>query len=260
MNERKLRRSLAESCEGAIRFRKEGRDRFRVLTPFQYSDGDHLVIVLKRDGDRWCLSDEAHSFMSLSYRMNLNTLDGGPRREFLDRTKRRFDILEWDGALVKLIDLETFSVELLEFAQALVQISDIDYLRRDRVQSTFRSDLKRFIVNTAGDDHVDVNWHDAEHDVDGRYPADYRIHNGGRPLFLFALTTDNTTRDATISLLKYDSWGLDFVAGGIFEERQKVTDKAISRFTDSADFEADFQSPIEMQVAKQQVEEHARAS
>ena len=45
----------------------EGLDRYRVLTPFRFDDGDHLAIVLKRDGDEWILSDEAHTYMHLTY-------------------------------------------------------------------------------------------------------------------------------------------------------------------------------------------------
>ena len=48
-----------------IRLSREGADRFRVFTPFLFDDGDHLAIVLKRQGARWVLSDEAHTCMRL---------------------------------------------------------------------------------------------------------------------------------------------------------------------------------------------------
>ena len=40
----------------------DGKERYRVLTPFQFEDGDELVIVLKKEGERWLLSDEAHTY------------------------------------------------------------------------------------------------------------------------------------------------------------------------------------------------------
>ena len=49
-----------------IRLSGEGIDRFRVFTPFLFDDGDHLAIVLKKDGPRWVLSDEAHTYMHLT--------------------------------------------------------------------------------------------------------------------------------------------------------------------------------------------------
>lgn len=46
----------ARVCE-QIYLEPEGNHRFLVNTPFRFEDGDHFVIVLKRDGDRWILSD-----------------------------------------------------------------------------------------------------------------------------------------------------------------------------------------------------------
>ena len=40
-----------------VRLAGEGVDRYRVFTPFLFEDGDHLSIVLKRDGAQWVLSD-----------------------------------------------------------------------------------------------------------------------------------------------------------------------------------------------------------
>ena len=37
-----------------IRLSAEGIDRFRVFTPFLFEDGDHLAVVLKKEGMRWC--------------------------------------------------------------------------------------------------------------------------------------------------------------------------------------------------------------
>ena len=50
-----------------IRLSGEGIGRFRVFTPFLFDDGDHLAIVLKKEGTRWVLSDEAHTYMHLTY-------------------------------------------------------------------------------------------------------------------------------------------------------------------------------------------------
>ena len=33
----------------------EGKNRYRIFTPFKFEDGDHLAIVLKHKGDNWAL-------------------------------------------------------------------------------------------------------------------------------------------------------------------------------------------------------------
>ena len=60
-----------------IRLAGEGIDRFRVLTPFLFDDGDHLAIVLKKEGARWVLSDEAHTYMHLTYDIEEKDLHRG---------------------------------------------------------------------------------------------------------------------------------------------------------------------------------------
>ena len=53
-------------------------DRYQVFTPFLFDDGDHLVIVLKRNNSHWVLSDEGHTYMHLTYRTGR---EGSPTRD-----------------------------------------------------------------------------------------------------------------------------------------------------------------------------------
>jgi hypothetical protein len=48
----------------------EGIHRYVVSTPFTFDDGDGFTVVLKRDSSGWFLTDEAHTFMHLSYEMD----------------------------------------------------------------------------------------------------------------------------------------------------------------------------------------------
>jgi len=43
-------------CE-SVRLVAAGNQRHRVLTPCMFDDGDHLAMVLKREGDRWLLGE-----------------------------------------------------------------------------------------------------------------------------------------------------------------------------------------------------------
>ena len=61
----------------------EGVNRYRVFAPFLFDDGDHLVIVLKKELDRWVLSDEGHTFMRLTetpHRLPLKLFAMDPQR------------------------------------------------------------------------------------------------------------------------------------------------------------------------------------
>ena len=45
---------------------KESNDRFRILTPIKFKDGDHIVCVLKKIKNDWYLSDEGNTLMKLN--------------------------------------------------------------------------------------------------------------------------------------------------------------------------------------------------
>ena len=53
-----MERDFHQKVSAKVRLATEGMERFRVFTPFLFDDGDHLVIVLKKEGARWVLSDE----------------------------------------------------------------------------------------------------------------------------------------------------------------------------------------------------------
>lgn len=54
---------------------EEGKNRYRVFTPFQFRNGDHLAIVLKKVNGEWVLSDEGHTYLHLSCTVALEELD-----------------------------------------------------------------------------------------------------------------------------------------------------------------------------------------
>ena len=69
-------------CE-KLKISSEGVERFRVYTPFMFEDGDHLSVVMKRDNGRWCLSDEGHTYMHLTYDIDEKDLQRGTRQKII---------------------------------------------------------------------------------------------------------------------------------------------------------------------------------
>ena len=218
-------------CE-SVSLRAEGVNRYRVFTPFVFDDGDHLVIVLKREQNGWILSDEGHTFMHLTYSISESDLQRGTRQKIITDTLSAFRVQDREGELVAAIENSEYGHALYSFVQAVLKISDVTFLTRERVRSTFMEDFRSFMVETVPEERREFNWHHPEHDPQGMYPVDCRVNGMKRPLFVFALPSDSKTMVATISILQYEKWGLPLRSLGIFEDQEQIGRKVLARFTD----------------------------
>ena len=210
----------------------EGLNRYRVLTPFRFSDGDHLAIVLKRDGDGWMLSDEAHTYMHLTYEMDERDLHRGTRQTIISNTLSVFEIEDRAGELVLTIPGDRYGDALYSFAQALLKIGDVSYLSREQVRSTFMDDFRASFTQWVPEERRVFDWHDPDRDPQGIYGVDCRVNGMSRPVLVHALPNDGRTRDATISLLQFEKWGIPFRSVAIFEDQEDINRKVLARFSD----------------------------
>ncbi|MBI5663613.1 MAG: DUF1828 domain-containing protein [Nitrospirae bacterium] len=218
-------------CE-QLRLSAEGINRYRVFTPFLFEDGDHLAVVLKREQDRWILSDEGHTYMHLTYDLDEKDLQKGTRQKIITTALSAFSVNDRNGELIIGIQDDHYGDALYSFIQALLKITDVSYLSRERVRSTFMEDFRNFIEERVPKNRRSFDWNDTQHDPEGKYVIDCRINGMSRPLFVCALPGDDKVRDATIGLLKFESWGVPFRSVGIFEDQEEINRKVLARFSD----------------------------
>ncbi len=227
-----IERVFRESLSAEISLLSEGVDRFRVLAPFGFDDGDEFVIVLKQEQGRWLLSDEAHTYMHLSYDLDLDDLRQGARGEILGKTLAMFEIEDRRGELVLPVRDGEYGGALCAFVQGLVRIANLSYLSRERVRDTFRDDFLALLRATVPGERLEFDWFDPQRDPEKRYRIDCRV-NGSQPvLFLQALSSAAQTRDATIALHQFRRWSVDFREIGVFDDRSKIGKQVRERYTD----------------------------
>ncbi len=227
-----IERDFREKVCAQIRLMPEGVQRFRVFTPFLFDDGDHLAIVLRREHDRWLLSDEGHTYMHLSYDIDERDLQRGTRQRIITNALSTFGVEDREGELILPVEDELFGDALYSFVQALLKITDVTYLTRERVRSTFIEDFRTLIAETVPEHRRVFDWHDPKRDPQGIYTVDCRINGMARPLFVYALPNDRRARDATIALLQFETWGLSFHSLAIFEDQESINRKVLARFSD----------------------------
>ncbi len=232
MNTEMIERDFREKVCEKLRISTEGMDRFRVFTPFMFEDGDHLSIVLKKENGTWLLSDEGHTYMHLTYDLDEKDLQRGTRQKIITSALSVFSVEDREGELIISIRDDRYGDALYSFIQALLRITDVTYLSRERVRSTFMEDFRAFMEETVPENRREFDWHDPLHDPDSKYLIDCRINSMPKPLFVQALPNDDKTRDATITLLQFERWGLTFRSLAIFEDQEEINRKVLARFSD----------------------------
>ena len=227
-----IEREFHEKVSGKVRLAAEGIERYRVFTPFLFEDGDHLAIVLRKEGIRWVLSDEAHTYMHLTYDLDEKDLQRGTRQKIIANALSTFRVEDREGELVLDIPEERYGDALYSFVQALLKITDVTYLSRERVRSAFLEDFRALMNENVSEERRMFDWHDSTHDPLGMYTVDCRINGMPRPLFVHALPGDDKTRDATIALLQFEKWGITHRSLAIFEDQESINRKVLARFSD----------------------------
>jgi hypothetical protein len=215
-----------------IRLDPEGVERYRVFTPFHLDDGDHLAIVLKRESGRWVLSDEGHTYMHLTYDLDERDLHRGTRQQIIANALSAFAVEDREGELVLTVQDGRYGDTLFDFIQALLKITDVTYLSRERVKSTFMENFRAFMEEQVSETRRQFDWHHPQNDPEGKYIVDCRINGVARPIFVHALPNDNRTRDATIALLQFERWEIPFRSVSVFENQEEISRKVLARFSD----------------------------
>ena len=218
MNIEAIQDSFKATVAKSVRLFPEGVNRYQIFTPFHFDDGDHFVITLqKREGENWIITDEGHTYMHMSYQMDLSALQHGTRNAIIESALEKYGIEEREGQiLVRIDDLTNAGNIFYNFIQCLINITDVSYLSREKVVSTFMEDFRQFLIENIDSQSIQFDYYDKAHDPDGKYLVDCRVNGMPRPVHVYAIGNNDQCRDTTIGILNFQSWNLPFLALGIF--------------------------------------------
>lgn len=208
----------------------EGLSRYLVIHPFTFDDGDHYIVILKNVGEEWYFSDEGHTIMHLSYE-DIDLGKGG-YREIVNNTANAFGLVNREGELTLPVPEMRFGDALFSYIQALVKISDIKYLERERVRSLFMEEFKEFLTELIPELRRKFDYYDPERDPRHIYPIDCRVETSNRPLFIFGINSDSKCQAATNIIYWWERQGETFNAMAIYENAEEINNRISARFMD----------------------------
>jgi hypothetical protein len=229
-------RAFRESVCGEIDLENSGLNRYVVEVPFTFTDGDHFVAILKQEGPNWILSDEGHTLMHLSYELREREYESGNRRKIIDEVLTSYQIKNVDGELVLTIPPGRYGDALFTFVQAITRITDLTFLDRATVKSTFREDFNRLVSEKAaeaGIKNITFGYTHPTRDPQGKYPVDVRL-NGvtTKQVLMFGVGNDDQCQTATIILLQWEKWEEQFHSIAIFRDQTEINRPYLARLSD----------------------------
>jgi hypothetical protein len=226
--EREFKRAVCEK----VKLVPHGLNRFIVFQPFAFNDGDHFVVILRQDTLGWTLTDEGHTLMHVQY--DDVDLSRGTRARVLGETLHSFAVENVDGELRLPVPGDKFGDALYSFLQALNKITDLEFLNREIVRSTFMEDARQLMESIIPAQRRFFDYHDPALDSKGNYMVDCLINGKKRPELVFFIPNEVRCQHATIVCHQFERWTRPFRATGIFEDMTAVHPRAYSQFADIA--------------------------
>ena len=253
-----LEKALCERLCANVQVHSRDDGVLMLATPFSFPDGDSYPIYLSETAAGGVkLSDRGHTMMHLSYEHDVDTFYDGARASLREQIVRECGIEENDGVFTVDTSPDLVADALFKFGQALTKIYDLTFLSRERVASTFYSDLKTLLVTIVSEDKLEADFVPTNVPSGENYPVDYRLESREQtPVFLYGVPNRDKARLTTIMLSHFLLHGLKFESVIVFEDQQAIPRLDLARLTNVADTavasleaEADLRRKIERLAA-----------
>jgi len=209
-----------------------GKNRYIVLTPFTFEDGDVFKIILQKEGDAWSLTDEGHTLMHLSY--DELDLDSGRRRELFSQALKRYYLEDDEGEIKTKIEKNAFGDALYSFIQGIMRIVDLEYTARPTVASLFMEDFKIFLQEKIKQEK-EFDYTYQKEDPKGYYPVDCKIKMPKTPIHVFGATNNDRCKNIALTCYFLREHDIRFFAITIFENQEDLSQKVITQLNDAID-------------------------
>ena len=244
MSFHELEHILQAQASESVYLESDSEGRMYIVTPFAYGDGDEPVIVPRKNGSGWILSDEGSTMTRLSYRLSDSEREDPERQRKIAGAMAIGGVNAQDGELFRPVKDSKYSEALFDFVHALLRIDELGYpspsspqndapLGRKKGRSMpvreFKKSFANLVIEALPYERVSFGWHDPSWDSNGEYAVDCMINGMATPMFLHALGTDTHARDAIITIYRFQEKIVEGRHIAIFRDATKLTKRVRSK-------------------------------
>ena len=215
---------------------QKGLERYEVITPFTFDDGDVLPIILKRKGDGWEITDEGRTFLYLSYYdidMNYET-----RKNVLSKILSSHFMEGGDDGILKMprVSGEDLAHAVYTFAQGAIKASDFSMWKKEFTRSLFMEGFREFMEELGRTYPTEFQYHDKQLDPKKIYPIDCSLLlTNSKRVNLFAVSGDSKAKNSVITMMHYERFKAPFTNCVLFENEEVLARKTLIQVADVAD-------------------------
>lgn len=251
-----IREILKSEFNRHVSFRERRPGIIQVLAPLYHEDGDMVDVYLnmpKHDGDAIRISDHGMTLMRLSYSYEI---DSPTKRRILDRILSENGVSEDRGRFYLETTPEHLYPALLQFAQTVAKVSNMQMFKREVVQNLFYETLNDFVASKLSpykpQQHFMPIPERDDLDVDWLFPLP------SRNIYLYGVRDTSKARLVGLECLEYQKLQIPFRSVIIHEDLENgLSKKDQRRITNIADKQfatlPDFLSDAENYFAREAV-------
>jgi len=227
----KLQDSLCGQMCANIRLTERGK-RLAISTPFFFPDGDPYVLYADElAGGRLRLSDLGHTFMQLSYENDIDAIRKGNRGKLLNGILANGGVFESEGELYVDIEPSEISSAIFKLGQAITSVSDLTFLNRTRVESTFIEDLYEQLKWIVDDGEIQRDYEVPGISSADKYLVDFRLPSAKKESFVFGIPNRDKARLSTVVLEHLRGEDIDFESLLVFADQSVIPRDDLARLS-----------------------------
>lgn len=231
-----LQENLCKMMCAEVNIIKKSEKLLLINTPFFFADGDpYLIYIKERPNGLLRLSDNGHTLMHMSYENDIDKFREGTRGNIFNTILSETGIAENNGEIFIDTNSGNLVQDIFKLGQGLTKITDLTFLNRIRVESTFYDDLKDSLYKIIGEDKIEKDYISHEIEDGSYYPIDYYIKTAKKPLYVFGVTGKDKARLTTIVLERLRRHNVSFESLIVFENQALIPNSDLARLMNVGD-------------------------